>query len=314
MKQISLSEVNNLRRINKQKAYYPGRDDERFVDGLIYPVVSPSFAISPGHKIFTVGSCFARNMEKQLGEYDVPTLRYVPPEGDSVSERGSTVFNEYNPGTIARRLFSAINQDTEFEKGIVKEGSGYSDLYITGSAPCALDVVQKRRALMGEIYKDLPSCDLLIITLGLIEAWYDKETGTYLNRAPASVAIRDPEGVGQRFELRILNVQDCLDLLTPAFEGVFAAGLKRIMLTVSPVPLQFSFGGGDPVAANSYSKAVLRCAAQKLVSEFDRVDYFPSYEMVTTYAGNPFVADNVHVKPEVVNRVTRYMLDCYEKV
>lgn len=314
MNRLSLAEVNKLRRINKQKARYPGQDDERVVDGLIYPTVTPNFYITPGQKIFTVGSCFARNMERELGEYDVPTLRYAPPEGDSVSERGSTVFNEYNPGSIARRLLSAIHHDTEFEKGIVKEGTGYSDLYITGSQPCELEVVHKRRALMGDIYKELPGSDLLIITLGLIEAWYDLETGTYLNRAPASVAIRDPEGLGQRFELRVLDVQDSVDLLVPAFESVFAAGLKRIMLTVSPVPLQFSFSGGDPVVANSYSKAVLRSVAQKLVTDFDRVDYFPSYEMVTTYADNPFIHDNVHVKPEVVARVTRYMLDCYEKV
>ncbi|PYF10041.1 GSCFA family protein [Rhodobacter viridis] len=313
MNRLSLAEVNALRRINKSLSRYPSDDDERFVDGLIYPTIRPNFHITPGEKVFTVGSCFARNMEKQLGEYDVPTLRYVPPEGDSLSQRGSTVFNEYNPGTIARRLLSAIHHDAEYEKGIIKEGTGYSDLYITGSQPCALEVVQKRRALMGDIYKELPGCDLLIITLGLIEAWYDRETGTYLNRAPASGAMRDPEGVGQRFEMHVLNVQDCLDLLVPAFESVFAAGLKRIMLTVSPVPLQFSFGGGDPVVANSYSKAVLRCVAEKLVTDFERVDYFPSYEMVTTYAGNPFITDNVHVKPEVVARVTRYMLDCYQK-
>jgi len=313
MIRISTAETNQNRKANKGSVKYPDVQDARFDDGMIFPGLKPGFSISKSDKVFTLGSCFARNIERQLGGYDVPTTNYVPEENDPLKGRGNTVFNEYNAGTIAQRITAATAGGVQDDTGIIAEGTGVSDFYITGSVPTEIEIVRKRRALMRDIYAHLPSSDLLIVTLGMVEAWFDLETQTYLNRAPGPECFRDPENKGARFELRILNHDECLELLTPAFEKAFAAGLKRIMLTVSPVPLQRTFGADDAVIANSYSKATLRSVATSLAKSFETIDYFPSYEMVTLFAGNPFIEDNVHVKPEIVARVTKYMLEVYGK-
>lgn len=312
MLKISAADTNTNRRRNKGGVKYPGTDDDRFKDALMFPVINPSFKLKPGQKIFTVGSCFARNIERELTNYIVPTKIYKPIEGDPLAQRENRIFNEYNPGTIAQRIGSAMKGGLDEGMGIIEEGGGYRDYYITGAEPSDLDIVQKRRALMNRMYHELPSSDLMVVTLGMVEAWFDHETQTYLNCAPGAEGFRDPKGKGARFELRILNVDEVVELIAPAFERILSGGLKQIMLTVSPVPLQRTFGPVDAVLANTQSKATLRTASSILTDAFDKVDYFPSYEMVTLFAGNPFIEDNVHVKPEIVARVTKYMVDSYE--
>lgn len=63
--------------------------------------------------------------------------------------------------------------------------------------------------------------------------------------------------------------------------------------------------------ANSFSKAALRVCAEKLREDHPQVDYFPSYEMATSGGLGAFIEDNVHVRREVVNVITRYMLQAY---
>jgi hypothetical protein len=77
------------------------------------------------------------------------------------------------------------------------------------------------------------------------------------------------------------------------------------------VPLEATFTDDGSVIANSYSKAVLRVAADILSKKYPRVDYFPSYEIVTSFGQSGYVEDNVHVKEEIIEEVINYMAECY---
>ena len=52
------------------------------------------------------------------------------------------------------------------------------------------------------------------------------------------------------------------------------------MLTVSPVPLTATASAEHVMVATSYSKSLLRTVAGEIASEDERIDYFPSYELV----------------------------------
>jgi hypothetical protein len=141
----------------------------------------------------------------------------------------------------------------------------------------------------------------VIITLGLVEAWYDNTNDIYFNTPPYPL-LRSSDG---RLELRISNfaknfqaVQETISLLTSAKPEM------KILLTVSPVPLSDTFSGQDIVTANAYSKGVLRAVAQEVADDHDNVDYFPSYEIVML--SNPAVSwmpDRRHVKREQVAHI-----------
>jgi tetratricopeptide (TPR) repeat protein len=86
----------------------------------------------------------------------------------------------------------------------------------------------------------------------------------------------------------------------------------KLLLTVSPVPLNATFRPIDVMAANAYSKAVQRAAAESFVLAHDNVDYFPSYEMVIMSDRRlAFEKDNRHVQGPMVDRVVDRFLHAY---
>jgi hypothetical protein len=312
MIKYSAQDALKLSRENLNSRKYPDAKSPRFDDGMMFPVIKPSFVLKPDAKIFTIGSCFARNIEAQLRSHKVFTREFTFPAEETRVGGANTLLNEYNAGAIAARISNAATQSSLDDALLIENKGGYIDMLLSGGVPVSKERGLERRAEMNDLYANMVKSDLLIVTLGLVEAWYDTETGMYLNQSPALLLGGNPE-FGKRFELHVLDTEACVELLAPAFELAFKNGLKQLMLTVSPVPLQTTFSGEDAVTANFYSKSTLRGTAEQLTRMFDNVDYFPSYEMVTTYTNGPFIEDNVHVKPAVVNRITKYMIAEYSK-
>jgi hypothetical protein len=273
----------------------------------LFPQTNPGFSFNKGTRVFTIGSCFARNIEEHLSGYDVPTLRFsVPPE--EWPNRPNGLLNEYNAGTIAQRIERAFAGNSAPADTVVEDGDGgFVDLLLPGSASVALSRAFARRDEIDHIYEELPEADVVIITLGLIEAWVDGSSGCYLNRMPPSLLLQqDPD----RYYVKVMDVYDAHPLLESALRLLTSRG-KKIILTVSPVPLNATFTGQDVTMANSFSKAVLRVCAERL-SALPNVDYFPSYEIVMSGGLANFADDNIHVLDDVVHDVVDFMLSNYE--
>ncbi len=49
---------------------FPDEEDHRFEDGLLFPALQPKFLLEAPARVFTIGSCFARNIELALLDYD----------------------------------------------------------------------------------------------------------------------------------------------------------------------------------------------------------------------------------------------------
>ncbi|MEM8576509.1 MAG: GSCFA domain-containing protein [Pseudomonadota bacterium] len=293
---------------NKSRRY-PDRDDARYDDFYIYPTVTPGFGLRPGSTIFTIGSCFARNVEKVLDEVgmDVPTRRFAAPNEEAPGE-SNRVLNQYNPATMVQAVAAA--GEAPDQRGIYSTPQGVVDtLLATGSRSVTPARAMERRGQISDLYRDgLAQAETVVVTLGLVEAWYDLEDRIYLNEAPPPPVIK---AAPDRFEFHQLDVPTCLDMVSELTERLIDGGRRRMVMTVSPVPLQTTFAGGDAVVRNSYSKSVLRVVAEMITQRFEGVDYFPSYEIITTSGMRSFGEDNVHVRPLVVDRVVRHMVRLY---
>jgi len=79
----------------------------------------------------------------------------------------------------------------------------------------------------------------------------------------------------------------------------------KCILTVSPVPLVATASGRHVLVATTYSKAVLRVAADSVSRMLPDVAYFPAYELVTgpQAAGSAFEADLRNVTERAVAEV-----------
>jgi hypothetical protein len=98
------------------------------------------------------------------------------------------------------------------------------------------------------------------------------------------------------------EVRDDLDAMIAEFHSLNKQA--RIILTVSPVPLVATATDRHVVAATTYSKAVLRVAAEHATRHRDVV-YFPAYEIVTSSAASNdvFEPDRRTVSKKAVDTV-----------
>jgi hypothetical protein len=73
----------------------------------------------------------------------------------------------------------------------------------------------------------------------------------------------------------------------------------RLILTVSPVPLAATMENRSVLVSTTYSKSVLRVAAEELASSNDKIAYFPSYEIITgSYSRGSYFGEDLRAVTE----------------
>ena len=289
----------------------PERDPERYIP---YPTVghSPTFSISATDQIFTIGSCFARNTERALVAMGVPVLSALV-EGVAPEDN---ITNKYTTKSILHDLRTAFTPNADQDITVYEEReNGYVNLTFGGSGALspkpAIEVADLTKRYFENLTK-LRSANVVIITLGLVEVWFDKTTQTYLNLMPNLKILKREPG---RFEMHVLSYEDIVSDVQEILTIIRANAQPNVkfLLTVSPVPLHATFRNQDCMQANMYSKSVQRAAADFLELSNEDVAYFPSYEMVTMAA--PQYAwvdvDYRHVRKEMVDRIMRSVLSQY---
>ena len=85
----------------------------------------------------------------------------------------------------------------------------------------------------------------------------------------------------------------------------------RFIVTVSPVPLVATATESHVLLATTYSKSVLRIAAEEVSKNFKNVTYFPAYEIITGPQApeNFFESDRRNVSREGVDLVMKTLLE-----
>lgn len=312
----SVDALNNIKN-NRLSRWPDGRRDKTRLNDVADVDFKPGFQLEPGEAVFTMGSCFARNIEKHFGlaGFDLPTLELSLPDEERASDTVNDLLNKYPIQSILNELKWALDPQVPFpqQDGLIQlNDESWHDPHLAGNIkPAKLERVLERRAMVTNIYRQIPRCRIVVMTLGLVEAWYDTKTGVYLNTAPPSPYARvHPD----RFQLHILSVEEIVSTLREihAILTRFGHPQLKLLVTVSPVPMKVSFSGQDAIVANSYSKSALRAGLESLVLENNNVDYFPSYEIVTaTQRSTAYIQDNRHVTPQIVKEIVDRVLNAY---
>ncbi len=276
------------------------------------------FSILPRNTIATAGSCFAQHIAVRLraNGYSVVDAEPPPPGLDpSVAREAQYGIYSARFGNIyyVRQLLQLAREALEERKPgeIVWERQGrYYDALRPAVMPGGYDtpeqVLAHRRSHLRAVRRLFENTDIFIFTMGLTEAWELVEDGTVFPTAPGTVAGDfDPE----RYKLTNLTYQDIVsDFIAFRLLVKRVRPKMRFVLTVSPVPLAATATEQHVLTATTYSKAVLRAAAGEIERRCSDVDYFPSYEIITSnFIGNDaFGPSGREVRPEAVERVMSY--------
>lgn len=281
--------------------------------------LSPKFQIQKSGRFFTIGSCFARNIEFFLARQgiDCITSRCVIP-GELYEQSGlgarNGALNAYTPHSMLD-LIRLTGRSNSADAGALRLGDDeWADMMVSGIKFLSGEELGFVRRKILDTYSELKNADTVIITLGYTESWYDKVDEIFVNRSPGA-SIRTARH-GERYDFMNASVQGVIAALHSIIQEIQTQtnGRAKVILTVSPVPLHGTFTGVDVIMANQYSKSTLLTSAVSVAAEYDWVDYYPSYEMVTLSERSwAWSGDGVHVNPEVVGCVMNQFAEAYIK-
>lgn len=303
---------------------YAGRPKREFWKSAISTVprtqiadlATPKNKVGPEDVVGTAGSCFAQHIARNLRERGFRFLDVEPPPQDLRPERygafgygmySARYANIYTASQLRQLIERAYKRFSPAEPAWTK-GTRFYDPFRPNIEPegyeSEAEMLKHRDYHLGKVAALFRSIDVFVFTLGLTEGWRAKADGSTFPIAPGVQGIGeyDPD----KYEFVNFNYSAINADMRAAFSLLRRVNPNiRVLLTVSPVPLAATASGEHVLTATTYSKSVLRAVAGDLAQDFDFVDYFPSYELITApvFEGRAYQDDWREVRPEAVSGV-----------
>lgn len=286
-------------------------------EGFFRPQFDKRLAMRSGEKVFTIGSCFARNVEGFLApRFEVPSRvekSDVPADIAAMHEgltADLTLWHRYNVFSIRNSLAWALepeHPDAQHRLQQVEPGRSVDPYAGCRTVLNTSDAERVRRWIDATI-ATVRDCRIVIITLGLSEMWCDHATGRVLNAAPPQEMWA---AFPARFQFRVATSGETLQQLNAIHTLLSRHCVEdfQIVVTVSPIPLLATFRETDIVVANAASKAILRAAVDQWSNEHGNIHYFPSYEMILNSSSKGMWLDDFrHCTIDAIKRVMEVFL------
>ncbi|MCU0825937.1 MAG: GSCFA domain-containing protein [Tabrizicola sp.] len=288
----------------------------------VYPppdLYRPKFPLTRDLAIMTAGSCFAQHVGAALRKSNYNVIDEEPaPNGVPVEIARSFGYGMYSAryGNIyttrqLRQLVLEAQGAFVPADAIWEKGDSFFDALRPGVEPEGLPsrelVAEARSYHLRAVARAMARTDVLVFTLGLTEAWEHVDSGTVYPTAPGTIAGKMSDAY--RFvNFRHAEIRADFEAVRASFRALNPG--VRFLLTVSPVPLTATASGDHVMAATVYSKSVLRAVAGELREDYDDVDYFPSYEIVTApiSAGRMYEKNFRSVRSDAVAKVMSVFL------
>ncbi|WP_343703946.1 GSCFA domain-containing protein [Chitinophaga sp.] len=224
---------------------------------MTFPVAPLEPSVQYADKMLLAGSCFAEEIGGRLQQHKFNVL--VNPNGIL-----------FNPLSIAQSLQGYMDGRRYTEADLfMHEDLWHSwDHHSRFSGPDREAVLAGINDSQAAASQRLKEADWLVITLGSAYVYVLKETGNIVANCH-----KVPEA---SFYKRLLSADEIIAALDNMMHRLFFSNRKvNILFTVSPVRYL-----RDGVVENNLSKAILLQAVHHLVNKFDRLFYFPAYELV----------------------------------
>lgn len=287
------------------------------------PVTNFQFKISRSDKVATAGSCFAQHIARHLQNdgYNY----FVPESAHPMLNVSSGLAQIYNYGTFSARygniyttrqllqLMKRAFGEFEPREGAWTIASGRKvDPLRPTIQPNGFinedEMLHDRAQHLAHVRSMFEQADVFVFTLGLTEHWFCREDGTVL---PVCPGVAGGEFSDEKYAFANLNVSEVVADLNEFLIKLRTINPSiRVILTVSPVPLAATAISRHVLVSTTYSKSVLRVAAETVCELHDNVAYFPSYEIITgSYNRGRYYDDGLReVTEEGVGHVMRLFM------
>lgn len=292
----------------------------RIVQDRTLAVAAPKF-LNSRSEIFVLGSCFANEIRHVLETSNLvvhpaidteiaelmPAAVKLEPAWGRWDER--VHYQCYTPFSIQQEIAQATGGWSADDLAIFQSKSegktAYWDPYRRSVYAYSEENLLRIRTIMNErIRVGLQRADVIVFTLGFVEAFRVRQFGGFA--AEYNTAFRSKlEFYNGDYEASYGAMIDACNRILGKYPD------KRIIVTVSPIPLNRTFSDNDVITATMRAKSILRTVADKLEYEFENVYYWPSYEYVM-WSGEGFRDNDLrHVRSDTVFEITSAFGDSF---
>lgn len=312
------------------KTFPPTSFWKKSLTDLTYTNVDPliensnPFQFTTTTKIATAGSCFAQNISHYLKKYQ---CNYYVTE-EAAPRLHPEVVKEFNYGTFSARYGNIYNTQQlvqlfdraygnfdPIETMWVAGEHEYIDPYRPNIQPegfyTQLEFTLDRKQHLRFVRELFETLDVFIFTLGLTEYWMHKDDGAVFPLCPG---VAGGEFNPEKHLFKNATVTETVADLQLFFTKLKSVNPNaKMILTVSPVPLIATASKNHVLSATTYSKSVLRVAAEEVSNAHEDIAYFPAYEIITGSfnRGRYFAEDLRNVTEEGVQHVMRLFFKHY---
>ncbi len=280
------------------------------------PLTESPFRISATDKVATAGSCFAQHIARKLKDarFNYYVTERAPQSLSSrvTAHRNYEVFsarygNIYTSGQLLQLFDRAYGTFIPSLHHWTRGDGRYVDPFrpqIEADGFDSAEAVEADRATHLSHVRDLlETLDVFVFTLGLTEGWRHSKDGAALPIAPG---VAGGEWDSSQYKFVNETVIDVIRDMTSFIDRMRNVNPSaRVILTVSPVPLIATYENRHILVSTTYSKSVLRVAAEEISKARSNVVYFPSYEIVISNAHRYFEDDLRSVNDLGVEHVMR---------
>jgi len=285
----------------------------RIAQGLVVPVGRPGFRLTPAARVFHIGPWFSRRLEAALAAAgcQVPSLDPGARHPAIRAAASQGLLNKTAPAPVQQELDWAAGEADFPREVLLPLADAWADPTLGERAPLGpVETLVERRRAVAAYFARAFAADLVVITLATTETWFDRKTRIALNGPPLKRAYRaEPD--------RFLHRRVGFDEVSAHLKAICALLRRRnprqkIVLAVSPVPLERTYGAEDVIVASQIAKSTLHAAATQIAATAEEIDYFPAYEAVTS--SDPvrvWQPDRRTVRDEMVAALTAAFIDRY---
>jgi len=277
----------------------------------------PKYKIGKQQKIVTAGSCFAQHIGRALVRNGYHWLDAEPAPtiaNDSLKlEFNYGVFsfrtgNIYTTALFRQWIMWALGKEDEPDEAW-EMGGRWFDPFRPNIEPQGFGSYEEMRnsrlATLSAIRKAIEESSVFIFTLGLTEGWVNERQSYSYPMCPGTVA---GEFDAELHRFVNFSFDEIRKDLWAAISAARSVNPKlRFLLTVSPVPLTATATNEHVLTATTLSKSTLRAVAGHVAGRSKKIDYFPSYELITApcFRGVFFEPNMRSVHPDGVAFVMR---------
>ena len=214
------------------------------------------FLLDPDNRILALGSCFADRVGQRFADKGLDTA--VNPFGVV-----------YNPISLHDLLECSLKAEGVLGEWEEQQGQLVNLMYHGEFSAASKEEGFKKAITAHQVTKDyMESSSALIVTWGTAYAYEEVNTG--------QIACNCHRFPANRFRRRLLGVEEIVRAWADLLQKCFAENPDlKVVLTVSPVRHV-----RDSLVKNTLSKSVLHMAVHKLMDKFDKLHYFPSFEIM----------------------------------